>query len=82
MSKKAKKTIVWLCVLGLIIYHTAFGLWGNRSLWLDWLPLPGLFILLETSVISFFILLLFTKWVIPKEIPHDILTRIDKKEGL
>jgi len=81
MSRKAKKTIVWLCVLGSIIYHLAFGLWGNRSLWLGWLPLPGFFILLETSVVSFFILLLFTKWVAPKESSPDILIR-DKKEGL
>ncbi len=81
MSRKAKKTLVWLCVLGLIVYHVAFGVWGNRSLWLDWLPLPGFFILLETSVISFLILLLFTKWVAPNKIPQDILTR-DKKEGL
>ena len=80
MSKRTKRIIVWLCVLGVIVYHMVFGLWSTKALWANWLPIQGLFIAISALVLQFLVMLLFVKWNVPKKVPSSAITRNGKED--
>ena len=78
-SKGIKRAIGWFAIVAVIFLHNDWWLWGNKTMVWDWLPLPALYHLLLSTVVSVFALLLFLTWGMPGKVPPEIL--YEGKEG-